>query len=95
MSLFEAAMDEMKAQVLNELEERLWARLEPRITESLLGRHLSVAETAQYLHVSEATVRRMIQEKTIPHFRVRNQLFTRQTDVDAWVERQIKVRKGG
>ncbi len=31
MSLFEAAMGEMKSEILDDLERRMWERLEPRI----------------------------------------------------------------
>lgn len=89
MSLFEQAMQEMKEDVIGELERRVWERLEPRIQQELRARHMSVAETADYLHVSEATVRRMIRDKDIPSFKVRNQILIRQMDVDLWIEKQI------
>jgi len=89
MSLFEEAMREMKSEVLSELEERIWERLEPRIQQELHARHMSVAEVSQYLHVSTQTVRRLITSREIPHFRVRGQIFLRQTDIERWVASQI------
>ena len=88
MSLFEAAMGEMKSEILDDLERRMWERLEPRIQQELWARHLSISDTAEYLHVSESTVRRLIREKTIPSFRVRGQIFVRQMDIDTWIKQQ-------
>ncbi len=90
MSLFEAAMSEMQSNILDELERRVWERLEPKIQQELHARHMSIANTAVYLHVSEATVRRMVRDKDIPSFRVRNQILIRQMDVDSWIEKQLK-----
>ncbi|GMA52582.1 hypothetical protein GCM10025857_39980 [Alicyclobacillus contaminans] len=94
MSLFEAAMQEMQFSIIEELERRIWQRLEPRIQQELMARHMSIAEAAEYLHVSEQTVRRMVRDKEIPSFRVRNQIFVRQTDVDEWIESQIRQGAG-
>ncbi|SFU82077.1 helix-turn-helix domain-containing protein [Alicyclobacillus macrosporangiidus] len=90
MSLFEQAMDEMRASIVDELEQRIWERLEPRIQQELLARHMSVAELAKYLHVSDWTARRLIRERTIPSFRVGGQIFVRQMDVDEWIRKQVE-----
>ncbi|WP_062306648.1 helix-turn-helix domain-containing protein [Alicyclobacillus sendaiensis] len=90
MSLFEQAIQQMKEEMLVELERRLWERLEPRIEQALLARHMSIAELAEYLHVSEPTVRRLIRERAIPSFRVRGQIFVRQVDVDEWIRQQVE-----
>jgi len=89
MSLIDAAMSEMKTEIIDELERKVWERLEPRIQQELHARHMSIAESAKYLHVSEPTVRRLVRDQTIPSFRVRGLILLRQSDVDAWVERQI------
>jgi len=89
MSLFEKALEEFKQQILDDLERRVWERLEPRIQQELRARHMSIATTAEYLHVSEQTVRRMVRDRDIPSFRVRNQILIRQMDVDSWIEKQI------
>lgn len=90
MSLLENAIQKTKNEMLAELENRLWQRLEPRIEQALLARHMSIAELAQYLHVSEPTVRRLIRERTVPSFRVRGQIFVRQQDVDEWIQKQVE-----
>lgn len=94
MSLIEEAMQEMKSDLLTELEQRIWDRLEPRIRQELRARHMSIADTAEYLHVSEQTIRRMVRDKEIPSFRIRNQIFVRQMDIDVWVDEQIKNPEG-
>ncbi len=96
MSLFEKAVNEMKLDIIDELERRVWERLEPRIQQELRTRHMPLVEVAEYLHVSEQTVRRMVRDKELPSFRVRNQIFVRQQDVDQWIHRQItEALKGG
>jgi excisionase family DNA binding protein len=93
VSVFEEALQEFKKQILEELEERLWEKLESRIRTALHSRIMSVAETANYLHVSEPTVRRMISEKEIPFFRIRNQIFVPQLELDEWIQSQVKASK--
>ena len=90
MSLLEQAIQQQKEGIIEELERRLWERIETRIQQALLARHMSIAELAKYLHVSEQTVRRMIRDRTIPSFRVRGQIFVRQMDVDRWIQNQIE-----
>ncbi len=89
-SLFDTAVSELKAQIVDELEQRVWERLEPRIQQQLVGRHLTIEECAQYLHVSGSTIRRLIREKSVSFFRVRGQIFLRQMDVDQWVQLQVE-----
>ena len=78
-----------------EIEERVWAHLEPRIQQELQARHMTVGEAAKYLHVSAQTVRRLIHDHQIPHFRVRSQILLRQVDIDRWVEKQVGATGGG
>jgi excisionase family DNA binding protein len=90
MSLLEQALLTQKIEILEELEVRIWERLEPRIQQELLSRIMSIIQTAEYLHVSEQTIRRLIREKEIPSFKVRHQIFIRLMDVDSWIEKQLK-----
>lgn len=89
MPLFEEAMEHMKLDIINELEQRLLNRLEPQIIQKLYARHMSISEAAEYLHVSVQTIRRMVRDKVLPSFHVRNQIFIRQLDVDDWILSQI------
>ncbi len=50
---------------------------------------LTLVEAAKYLKISEPTIRRMIREKEIPSFRVRNNIHLRQMDLDAFIRKQI------
>ncbi len=90
MSLFDAAFNQQKEEIMHELETRLWGKLEPKMIQELHARHMAISDVAKYLHVSEPTVRRLIREKVFPFFRVRNQIFIRQIDIDQWIEKQIR-----
>lgn len=79
----------MKSSIVEELEQRIWERLEPRIQQEMLARYLSIEECAQYLHVSVSTVRRLVREHTLPSFRVRGQIRIRRMDVDRRIESQV------
>ncbi|MCL6453586.1 MAG: helix-turn-helix domain-containing protein [Alicyclobacillus sp.] len=89
MSLFEQAIEQHKQLIIDELERRVWERLEPRIQQELHARYMTVSEVARYLHVCEKTVRRLLRDGELPSFRVRSSILIRQQDVDAWIERQI------
>ena len=49
----------------------------------------SVAEAAEYMRISEPTLRRMIRENEIPSYNIRNRIFIRQMDIDQWVRKQL------
>lgn len=90
MSLFEEAVREMRRQIEEEVEARIWAKLQPAIQQALHAQNFTVNEAADYLHVSHQTVRRLIRERELPSFRVRNNIFVRQMDVDTWIAKQIE-----
>lgn len=95
MSHWDLALLEFKQEVIEEVERRIWARLEPRLRHELYTRYLSVKETSAYLGVSQSTVRKLLGEKTLPSFRVRNQIFIRLQDIDDWIESQVKESPTG
>lgn len=87
--LFAQALERQRDEMLQSLRQEFMDWAEGYIQQSLLARYLTLAEAAKYLHVSEQTVRRMVTDKTLPCFRVRNQIMLRQIDVDGWIQRQI------
>ena len=87
MDLFDKAMEQFKSELVDELEQRLWARLENRIERST--QVMTIYEAADYLKTSDRTLRRMVHEQSIPTFRVRNRIFIRQTDLDYWIQKQL------
>lgn len=51
---------------------------------------LDIKETAQYLHCSESTVRKLIKNKEIPFFRVAYRIYCKKELLDLWVENQCR-----
>ena len=94
MDLFNKAMEQFKNELVDELEKRLWVRLEERIRRNRHGTTLSIYEAAEYMHMSDRTLRRMVQQKEIPHFRLRNRIYIRQMDIDDWIQRQLNEHEG-
>jgi excisionase family DNA binding protein len=47
---------------------------------------LTVAEVAEYLSVSDQTVRRWIKEKKLPAFKLDRELRVRESDLEAFLE---------
>jgi len=45
-------------------------------------------EAAEYLGVSIETIYKMVRERQIPHFRVRNIILFSKKAIDEWVEQQ-------
>lgn len=91
MTKIDEALMETMSSIAEELEERLWQRLQPRIQDALYGRHLTVREACQYLHASDRTVRRLIEDRVIPSFRIRGKILLRLQDLDAWIEAQVQA----
>lgn len=44
---------------------------------------------SRYLRCSTDTVRRLIQKKHLPHYRVGNRIFTRKSFLDEWILNQV------
>lgn len=57
-------------------------------TKRMECRTLTVADVADYLGVCTDTIYTMVQEKQIPHFRVRRRILFRQEAIDAWMAQQ-------
>ncbi|RAU92485.1 helix-turn-helix domain-containing protein [Paenibacillus sp. YN15] len=82
-------IEALKSDISSGLEKSLIEKLTPIIKQKLYANVFDLKEAAQYLKVSESTLRRMIAEKEIPFFRIRGQLFFRQADIDCWIEAQV------
>ena len=54
----------------------------------------TISETAEYLKISDQTLRRMIREKEIKSFKARGQYLIRQMDIDQWIRKQLKDAAG-
>ena len=48
-------------------------------------RKFTVKEVAEYLNVSESTIRKAVREKTIPYYRIYKKIFFSQKDTEKWI----------
>lgn len=76
-------MEQFKQELIDELEEHLWARLEKRVETSSNDPDstFTVVKAAEYLQTTTRTIRRMLQLKEIPHFRIRSRIYFRKSDL--------------
>lgn len=51
---------------------------------------LNVKELKNYLSISESTVRKLVREKKIPHFRIASKILFDQDVIDKWLEEEQK-----
>ena len=79
----------MDDSILDELEERIWKRLEMRMQEEKSTRHFSIYQAAEYLGVAHTTVRKLVREKKIKYYRIGSLIFIRQVDLDEWIELMV------
>lgn len=49
----------------------------------------NVNELADYLKVSQSTIRKLIREKAIPHFRIFSKILFNKQDIDLWIQENI------
>jgi len=47
---------------------------------------LNVKELKEHLSISESTVRKLVREKKIPHFRIASKILFDQEVIDKWLE---------
>ena len=48
----------------------------------------SVNELSQYLHISQSTIRKLVREKSIPHYRILSRIFFDKESIDTWINNQ-------
>ncbi len=51
---------------------------------------LDVWGMSRYLGISPDTVRKLIQKNQLPHYRAGKRIFTKQSYLDQWIQKQIK-----
>lgn len=88
--LITALRDDIKS----ELREEILSELKPEIERRLYANVFNVSEAMKYLNVSETTLRRMVKDGEIPHFRQRNLIYFRQIDLDKHIAEKVKRTKG-
>lgn len=80
----------LRADIAAGLKEEILKELQPEIDRRLYANILLIDEAAQYLKVSDRTLRRMAKDGEIPHFRIRGILHFRQIDLDKHIARLVK-----
>ena len=45
----------------------------------------NVKEVAKYLSVSESTIRKLVREKKVPHFRILSKILFDKEQIDRWI----------
>ncbi|MBP1992521.1 helix-turn-helix domain-containing protein [Paenibacillus eucommiae] len=80
----------IRQDVKSATKEELLAEIMPIIEKRLYANVFTLHQAAKYLNISEATLRRMVKDEQIPSFRIRGQIHFRQTDIDCWIDSQVK-----
>ncbi|CAM3935166.1 MULTISPECIES: helix-turn-helix domain-containing protein [Paenibacillus] len=85
-------IEALRADISSGLKAQILAELQPEIERRLYSNIFDFKEGMRYLKVSESSLRRMVAEGEVPHFRQRGNIYFRQIDLDKHIENQI-VRK--
>ncbi|GAA0844472.1 hypothetical protein GCM10008915_47350 [Bifidobacterium pullorum subsp. gallinarum] len=85
-------IEALRADIVSGLKEELLNELQPEIERRLYSNILDFQEGVRYLKVSESSLRRMVKDGEVPHFRQRGNIYFRQMDLDKHIENRI-VRK--
>ncbi|PYE42119.1 excisionase family DNA binding protein [Paenibacillus barcinonensis] len=85
----------IRADIKRELREELLSELQPELERMIYANVFEVKEAARYLKVSTSTLRRMVKDREIDHFRIRDVLHFRQIDLDNYVSGLIVKQSAG
>lgn len=56
---------------------------------------LNIKELSQLLHISVSTVRKLIYEGDIPHFKIGNRYYFEKVSIEEWILAKQNFIKGG
>ena len=48
----------------------------------------NVEELSKYLHTSQSSIRKLVREKNIPHYRILSRIFFDKESIDTWINNQ-------
>ena len=51
---------------------------------------LKIKDLSSYLKISVSQIRTMVRENKIPHYRIGNRIFFRQSKINLWIEEKEK-----
>jgi excisionase family DNA binding protein len=74
----------LRSDIQNEVKEQLLSELLPIIEVKLYDNTFSIKEAAKYLRISESTLRKLVDAKEVPNYRIRGQIFFRQVSLEQW-----------
>lgn len=83
--LVQAIRDDIKAELMQEV----LSELTPKIEELIYGNTFTFKEARAFLKVSDATLRRMVKEGTIPYYTLRQNLYFRQKELNEFITKQM------
>lgn len=87
MSATNNFIESLKAELKEELREEFQEAIDRMIQENQ-DRTFDIKEAAAYIKISEDSLRTMVREKQVPHFRSRSRIFFRRTSLDRWIREQ-------
>lgn len=82
----------IRTDIKTDLFEEVVALLQPKINEMLHQNIFTFKEAVAFLKVSESTLRRLVKEQEIPHYRIRGTIYFRQWELNEYIE-QLMIRK--
>lgn len=83
----------IRSEIKHELLDEIIGLLEPKINEMLYRNIFNTKEAREYLKISERTLRTMVKEEEIPHFRLRENVYFRQWELDDYISKRMLGKK--
>lgn len=85
-------IEALRVEIKQELRDEILSELKPDIERMLYANIFEIEEAARYMKTSPSTLRRMVKDREIEHFRIRNILHFRQIDLDKHIQ-MLLVKK--
>lgn len=95
MAATDRLIEALRADIKAELRAEIMAELKPEIERSLFSNSFDLKEASRYLNISDSTLRRMVEAREIPHYKLRGQFFFRQADLDHHIDKLVKAAMRG
>lgn len=79
----------LRSEIESNLFDNVIALLAPKIEEMMLRNIFTFKEALAYLKLSESTLRRMVKDEQIPHYRLRGAVYFRQWELNEFIEKRM------
>ncbi|HLT41990.1 MAG TPA: helix-turn-helix domain-containing protein [Sphingobacteriaceae bacterium] len=83
--LLQAIRNDIKAELMQEV----LSELAPKIERLLNGNIFNFQEACEFLKVSDSTLRRLVKNDEIPHYRLRGNIYFRQWELHEFIGAQM------